>query len=154
MKKKTPATLPKAADKAKTLQELENALSKAVHNALERWPRLAHFARHGDGPGHIDYNAVETPSSGNARLTPSHEEIAIRAEALWREMGCPQGCDKQIWLAAERRLIRDLRLEKEEKDRRALLEQLSLLNHLRMDNVMEKLEELYPEPTGKSTTSL
>jgi hypothetical protein len=153
MKKKTLAPS-KAASNPKILLELENTLSRAVHNALERWPRLALFAHPGSGIDHIDSRATEPASSANARLAPSHEEIAIRAELLWREMGCPQGCDKQIWLAAERRLCRELRLEKEEKDRKALLEQLSLINHVRMDNMMEKLEELYPGATGISTTSL
>jgi hypothetical protein len=154
VKKKTPVAPSKTAGNPNTLLELEKTLGEAVHHALERWPRLARLAQRGNGPGHIDYNAVETAPSANARLAPSHQEVAIRAEALWREMGCPQGCDKQIWLAAERRLCRDLRLEKEEKDRKALLEQLSLINQVRLDNVMEKLEELYPEPTARSTTSL
>jgi hypothetical protein len=92
--------------------------------------------------------------SGRAALAPSHSEIATRAEALWREMGCPQGCDKQIWLAAERDLCRQLRLERQESDRRALLEQLSLINNVKMEDVMEKLEELYPGQSGRETTSL
>ena len=154
MKRKISAASPGTSSKTKPLRKLENTLGDVVNDALARLPRLVKLAKHAGAPGPIDYNAPDSPSSANARLTPSHEEIAIRAEALWKEMGCPQGCDKQIWLAAERRLIRDMRLEKEEKDRKALLEQLSLINHLRMEDVMGRLEELYPEPTGESTTSL
>jgi hypothetical protein len=92
--------------------------------------------------------------SARVVLPPSHSEVAISAEALWREMGCPQGCDKQIWLAAERNLCRRLRLERQESDRRALLEQLSLINQVKMEDVMAKLEELYPGQSGREPTSL
>jgi len=153
MKKKTHSP-PKAAVNPKLLLELETTLSKAVRNALEQWQRLTRLAQPGSGTDHIGSPAAEPASAANARLTPTHEEIAIRAEALWRETGCPRGCDKQIWLAAERRLCRELRLEKEEKDRKALLEQLSIINDVRMDNVMEKLSELYPGPSSKVTTAL
>jgi hypothetical protein len=36
---------------------------------------------------------------------PTHEEIAAPARILWRKRGCPQGCDDEIWLEAERSLI-------------------------------------------------
>jgi hypothetical protein len=34
----------------------------------------------------------------------SHDAIATRAEAIWRQMGCPQGRDGEIWLKAESEL--------------------------------------------------
>jgi hypothetical protein len=39
------------------------------------------------------------------RLNYSHEEISSKAEALWRQQGCPEGRDDEIWLAAERVLV-------------------------------------------------
>lgn len=40
--------------------------------------------------------------------TPTHDEITSRAQSLWRERGCPAGCDTEIWLEAERQLNRGL----------------------------------------------
>ena len=41
--------------------------------------------------------------SPTARLRPqaSHEEIARRAEKIWRDRGQPHGQDESIWLEAE-----------------------------------------------------
>jgi hypothetical protein len=36
--------------------------------------------------------------------TPTHEEIALQAQHLWRNRGYPEGCDTEIWLEAERQL--------------------------------------------------
>jgi hypothetical protein len=36
--------------------------------------------------------------------SPTHEEIALQAQWLWRDRGCPEGLDDQIWLEAERQL--------------------------------------------------
>ncbi len=36
--------------------------------------------------------------------TPTHDEIALQAQQLWRNRGCPDGCDTEIWLEAERQL--------------------------------------------------
>lgn len=36
--------------------------------------------------------------------TPTHEEISLQAQQLWRSRGCPDGCDDEIWLEAERNL--------------------------------------------------
>jgi hypothetical protein len=36
--------------------------------------------------------------------TPTHEQIALQAQWLWRDRGCPEGIDDQIWLEAERQL--------------------------------------------------
>ena len=35
---------------------------------------------------------------------PTHEAVKHRAQQIWRERGCPEGCDTQIWLEAERQL--------------------------------------------------
>ena len=34
----------------------------------------------------------------------AHDEIVRRAEELWRQYGCPQGRDEEIWFEAERQL--------------------------------------------------
>lgn len=35
---------------------------------------------------------------------PTHDEIAIAAHSLWKDRGCPEGIDNEIWLEAERQL--------------------------------------------------
>ncbi len=154
MKKDSVNPARKTSGDSAILPKLEIALTRAVHHALERSPLLHRIASPSNGVDHGESVDAAPAISGRAELAPSHSEIATRAEALWREMGCPQGCDKQIWLAAERGLCRQLRLEKQENDRRALLEQLSLSNNVKMADVMEKLEELYPGQSGRETTSL
>jgi hypothetical protein len=37
---------------------------------------------------------------------PSHDDISIAAHSLWKDRGCPQGIDTEIWLEAERQLRR------------------------------------------------
>lgn len=34
----------------------------------------------------------------------THDDIAQEAQLLWRERGCPEGRDTEIWLEAERRM--------------------------------------------------
>ena len=36
--------------------------------------------------------------------TPTHDEISLQAQQLWRSRGCPAGRDNEIWLEAERKL--------------------------------------------------
>lgn len=48
-------------------------------------------------------NNVPTPAEDTRRQVP-HEEIAHRAEQLWRERNCPAGSDEAIWLEAESQL--------------------------------------------------
>jgi len=48
-------------------------------------------------------NNNETPEA-RVRQQTSHAEISRRAEELWRQYGCPQGRDEEIWLEAERQL--------------------------------------------------
>jgi len=40
--------------------------------------------------------------------TPTYDEISSRAQSLWRDWGCPEGRDTEIWLEAERLLRRCL----------------------------------------------
>jgi hypothetical protein len=37
---------------------------------------------------------------------PTHDEIALRAQEIWRERGFPHGEDKQHWYEAEQQLRR------------------------------------------------
>lgn len=46
-------------------------------------------------------NTNPTPASPSR---VAQEQIAQRAYDLWLSRGCPQGCDVQIWLEAEREL--------------------------------------------------
>jgi hypothetical protein len=39
-----------------------------------------------------------------APRNPSHEEITLRARALWEAKGRPSGRDEEIWLEAEAQL--------------------------------------------------
>lgn len=39
-----------------------------------------------------------------AQPPPSREQIQALAHAIWKDRGCPQGCDMEIWLEAERQL--------------------------------------------------
>lgn len=49
------------------------------------------------------------PQSSVSDAKPSHEQIAIRAELLWKAQGSPAGRDEQIWLEAERQLFDEAR---------------------------------------------
>jgi hypothetical protein len=89
----------------------------------------------------------------NAALAPSHEEIAMKAEVLWRQKGCPENCDEEIWLEAEQQLCDVATTDKEEQDEKAFSDPLPRLDD-KSDGVMGELEELYPGQTGKETTSL
>jgi hypothetical protein len=35
---------------------------------------------------------------------PTHDEIALKAHSLWKDRGCPEGIDNEIWFEAERQL--------------------------------------------------
>jgi len=37
-------------------------------------------------------------------IAPSKEQIAAEAKLIWAERGCPDGQDREFWIAAERRL--------------------------------------------------
>jgi hypothetical protein len=76
------------------------------------------------------------------RVSPSHQEIAARAEEIWLKRGSPQGADEEIWLEAERLLGLP-----------GVTEGLSP-KRFRSDSLISDLDELYPGPTGRETTSL
>jgi hypothetical protein len=94
-----------------------------------------------------------TSSRACASLAPSREEISVEAEVLWRQRGCPSGRDDEIWLEAERQLRHVARIQQDADDEKALSDPLSRLD-LKSDDVMGELEELFPDPSGKETTSL
>jgi len=77
----------------------------------------------------------------------------MKAEVLWRQRGCPENCDEEIWLEAEQQLCHVARTDKEEQDEKAFSDPLPRLND-KSDGVMGELEELYPGQTGRETTSL
>lgn len=54
-----------------------------------------------DKPVHA--HNVPTPTGPQGSPVP-HEEIARRAEKLWRDRSCPAGSDEAIWLEAESQL--------------------------------------------------
>jgi len=81
-------------------------------------------------------------ASAKAGFASSREEIAKRAEAIWREKGCPKGCDDEIWLEAERQLGRTAAADPRSDFKRD------------SGDMMEELNERFPGPGGKETTSL
>jgi hypothetical protein len=44
------------------------------------------------------------PEHNPAKYTPYHEMIARRAHTIWETRGCPDGCEMEHWLQAEREL--------------------------------------------------
>lgn len=40
--------------------------------------------------------------------TPTYEQIAARAEEIWRQHGCPSGQDDYNWHEAERQLRKEM----------------------------------------------
>lgn len=100
-----------------------------------------------------DAPSLSSVAAGGAGAAPSHEEIAKHAVTLWREKGCPHGCDEELWLEAERQLSRALRLNRDERDKTALADPRFSFNQNK-DDLMEELNERFPEQTGKETTSL
>lgn len=47
----------------------------------------------------------DDPRTRSAKLRPvTREQIAALAHAIWKDRGCPQGSDLDIWLEAERQL--------------------------------------------------
>lgn len=51
-------------------------------------------------------NDLQNPQSP---AKPTHEQIASRAEVLWKAKGSPSGRDEEIWLEAERQLYDEAR---------------------------------------------
>jgi hypothetical protein len=86
------------------------------------------------------------PSPDSVSVTPppspTREEIAKRAEALWRQRGCPENRDDQLWLEAERQL------------NGGLTESPPTDQELDTGEVAKELDERFPGDSGKETTSL
>jgi hypothetical protein len=93
------------------------------------------------------------PYSVDIRSVPTHEEIAALAESLWRQNGFPQGRDEETWLEAERQLSRLPDPAGAERDRSTIADPRLGFNG-GGNEVMEELDERFPGPTPKETTSL
>lgn len=52
-------------------------------------------------------NSNRSSTSNDAK--PTREQIAVRAELLWKAKGSPEGRDEEIWLEAERQLYDEAR---------------------------------------------
>lgn len=53
----------------------------------------------------VQADNVPTPTGSDySRGQIAHEQIAQRAEKLWRERSCPAGSDEAIWFEAEAQL--------------------------------------------------
>jgi hypothetical protein len=52
---------------------------------------------------------VERP--GAARTGPTHEQVAERAQEIWRRHGCPPGEDRENWFEAEAELRREMGIQ-------------------------------------------
>lgn len=97
--------------------------------------------------------SVPSPSPAvNVGLHLSQAAVAARAEALWREKGCPQGRDEETWLEAERQLKAELRqrIKREE----IMLADPRFAFNRDTNDLMEELNERFPEQTGREPTSL
>jgi hypothetical protein len=49
-------------------------------------------------------NASTPVEAAAAQPQPTREQIQALAHAIWKDRGCPQDCDMEIWLEAERQL--------------------------------------------------
>ena len=87
------------------------------------------------------------------RVVPTHEQISAAAACLWRKRGRPQGLDGPIWLAAERQVASRLNGEKAPVVGGSLCG-LGAAGDLDSDEVMAELDDLFPTPSGRYTTSL
>ncbi len=49
--------------------------------------------------------SVKSPAARPAATQPpTNEMIAARAYEIWQQNGCPEGCEQEHWLQAEREL--------------------------------------------------
>lgn len=70
----------------------------ADENLLVRW------YEHGyDGPD-LSCGSHVNNLTERQMMTPSHEDIALKAYELWQQRGCPEDSAHQNWLEAERQL--------------------------------------------------
>ena len=53
---------------------------------------------------------TETQTAGKTKVTPllTHQQIADRARAIWKQKGCPMGQDEKNWLEAEAQLKKEI----------------------------------------------
>jgi Protein of unknown function (DUF2934) len=99
-------------------------------------------------------NKTPVPSSRSSTptadptLSPSRAEIATRAEALWRQAGCPQGRDDEFWLEAERQLRRGK--GPVGKGTSGVLSD----PNAGKESLAEELDDRFPDDSGKEPTSL
>ncbi len=50
----------------------------------------------------------ETPAT---KPGPTHEQIAMRAQDIWKRHGCPPGEDRENWFEAEAELKREMGIQ-------------------------------------------
>jgi hypothetical protein len=85
---------------------------------------------------------------------PSHDEIAARAEELWRERGCPHGQSTEIWLEAEQQLLRGATGRGKMGYGVASEDRPMRLDSDAKRPLEEELDERFPDDTGREPTSL
>jgi Protein of unknown function (DUF2934) len=88
-----------------------------------------------------------TPTT-DPSLRLSKADIATRAEALWRQSGCPEGRDDEFWLEAERQLRRGS--GPTGKGMSGVLSDPDANS----ESLAEEVDDRFPDDTGKEPTSL
>lgn len=96
---------------------------------------------------------IATRPPAQPRAMATHGEIALQAEWLWRQEGCPIGRDEPIWLEAERQLDKIPRSIRTKWDRFCQSNPLSRME-MHSGAVMAELDELFPSPSSQVSTSL
>jgi len=56
----------------------------------------------------VEREPVPGPMRTGSKPTITHEQIAERARAIWRQRGCPSGDDEKNWYEAEAQLESEL----------------------------------------------
>ena len=102
---------------------------------------------------------VQVPSSPNSELRPvtpfltdrrpSHDEIVAPARILWQKKGCPEGCDDEIWLEAERGLVSASSAQRARRARQAAAEDTENAH-----KVEAMLDDIGQPSDNRSATSL
>jgi hypothetical protein len=97
-------------------------------------------------------SAVTKPQvKGSKAAAPlSNKDIAAQAVKIWREKGCPNGCDDVIWVEAERQLTeQQQRFERFEPGRKQPVVDFNAAD------IIRELDALFPAPYGRGVmTSL
>jgi hypothetical protein len=113
----------------------------------------------------VVYDPIPTMKTAKRRITPdstavprtipAHSEISSFAESIWRQRGCPHGVDDEIWLEAERQLCRvPARKVSVAIETGHLVDTSPFSGNRESGSVMAELEDLFPGPSGRETTSL